>query len=118
MRDQAPTKAGDNEGIAQPVTYTPSSRTTKPRLRRPQLAGASDAYLHLLDIRDADREHLLVFDLDVRHRIIARRLVAIGTLTGVDVHRREVFRAQSSTALPRSLSPITHPSGDCKTSHQ
>src|SRR5438270_8144563 len=92
MSDEPEAKASDSETGTDPVTYTPSSDRRKPGTTRPRLASAADVERQLRDIRDADREHFVAFDLDVRHRVIERRLVAVGTLTSVEVHPREVFR--------------------------
>jgi DNA repair protein RadC len=69
-------------------------------------------------IRKADREHFVVFDLDVRHRIIARRVVHIGTLSGVEVHPREVFRDAIVNASAAVILAHNHPSGDPTPSRQ
>lgn len=92
--------------------YKPESSppATLPHGRR--LASASDVYLELEDIRAETREHMIVFMLNVRHRIIARRVIAIGTLTGVDVHPREVFRQAIVDGAAAVILAHNHPSGD------
>lgn len=97
----------DSEDLA----YVPHSAPPPPSTR-PRLAGAYDVYQALKSIRKKDREHLVLFLLDVRHRVIRRQTVHIGTLTGVECHPREIFK----TAIVRSAAAIilahNHPSGD------
>jgi DNA repair protein RadC len=58
------------------------------------------------------QEHFIVFDLDVRHCIITRRTVHIGTLTGVETHPREIFRDAIRNAAATIIVAHNHPSGD------
>lgn len=53
-----------------------------------------------------------MFDLDGRHRVIARRLVAIGTLSTVETHPREVFRQAIANGAAAVVLAHNHPSGD------
>jgi DNA repair protein RadC len=78
----------------------------------PRLAGASDVYGALLDLRHEDREHFVAFDLNARHRVIARRIVHIGTLTGVEIHPREVFKPAIVNSACAIIVAHCHPSGD------
>ena len=98
--------------------YRPES---DPKIARPtavRLTCARDVYEALADLRPADREHFVAFDLDVRHRIIARRVVSIGTLTGVDVHPREVFKPAILNSAAAMIIAHNHPSGDPSPSRQ
>ena len=45
----------------------------------------------LADIRDKKQEYFVCLTLDGAHRLIAKRVVTIGTLTASLVHPREVF---------------------------
>jgi len=78
----------------------------------PRLAGASDVYAALLDLRCEDREHFVVFDLNVRHRVIARRIVHIGTLSNVEIHPREVFKPAIVNSASAIIICHNHPSSD------
>jgi len=88
------------------------------RTIRPRLASAQDVFTALADLRAADKEHFVTFDLDVRHRIIARRIVHIGTLTGVEVHPREVFKPAIVNSAAAIIIAHNHPSGDPSPSRQ
>ena len=77
-----------------------------------RLASAGDVYGATKDIHDAHQEHFITFSLDVRHRVIARRTVAIGTLTGVEVHPRELFRAAIADGAAALICVHNHPSGE------
>ena len=98
--------------------YRPQSDPQVARTLRPRLASAQDVYATVADLRTADQEHLVVFDLDVRHRVIARRIVHIGTLTGVEVHPREVFKAAIVNSAAAIIIAHNHPSGDPSPSRQ
>jgi DNA repair protein RadC len=91
--------------------YRPQSEPKIARTTRPRLASAQDVYAALADIRTADQEHFIAFDLDVRHRVIARRIVHIGTLTGVEVHPREVFKPAIVNSAAAIIIAHNHPSG-------
>lgn len=85
---------------------------------RPRLASAAAVAMACADIAQADREHFVVFDLDVRHRVIERRVVSIGTLTGVEVHPRETFRGAIANGAAAIVIAHNHPSGDASPSRQ
>lgn len=92
--------------------YKPESSppATLPHGRR--LARASDVYLELDDIKGESREHFVCFMLDVRHKIIARRVIAIGTMTGVEVHPCDTFRQAIIDGAAAVIFAHNHPSGD------
>ena len=56
--------------------------------------------------------------LDVRHRVLFEACIARGSLTGVEVHPREVFRPLIRAAAARRLLCHNHPSGDPSPSRQ
>jgi DNA repair protein RadC len=92
--------------------YRPES---SPPARLPHgrvLKCASDVYLELADIRDADREHFVAFFLNCRHRVIARHVVSIGTATGCEAHPREVFKPALMAGATAMILAHNHPSGD------
>jgi DNA repair protein RadC len=97
---------------ADPQLYLPSSSPPIAISSRVRLAGATDVYEQLSDIRGEDREHFVVFDLNVRHGLIARRLVHVGTLTGVEVHPREIFKGAIINSAAAVIVAHNHPSGD------
>lgn len=98
--------------------YRPHSVPNIARPVGPRLASAQDVYAALVDVRTEDREHFVVFDLNVRHRIIARRIVHIGTLTAVEIHPREVFRPAILNSAAAVIVAHNHPSGDPSPSRQ
>jgi DNA repair protein RadC len=117
MSKRSGTKACDSELSTEATRYTPSSQVHVQSARK-RLGGAADVAHELGDIRSADREHFVVLDLDVRHRILARRVVHIGTLTGVEVHPREVFRGAIANGAAFIILGHNHPSGDPSPSRQ
>jgi DNA repair protein RadC len=117
MRDEDSQQAIEDVTQIETITYRAVSRPPSRPLGK-ALHSSSDVFGQLVTIRKADREHFVVFDLDVRHRIIARRVVHIGTLSGVEVHPREVFRDAVVNAAAAIILAHNHPSGDPTPSRQ
>jgi DNA repair protein RadC len=70
------------------------------------------ADLHKRGIAQADREHFVVYLLDVKHRPIAFEVVTIGILDGSLIHPREVFKAAVCANAAAVILAHNHPSGD------
>jgi DNA repair protein RadC len=64
------------------------------------------------------QEHLVAFDLNARHQVLERRVVHIGSLTGVEVHPREVFRGALINAAAAMIIAHNQPTGDPAPSRQ
>jgi DNA repair protein RadC len=76
----------------------------------------SEIVAHLDDIRSKQQEYLVALSLDGGQRLIAQRIITIGTLDAVLAHPREVF---AEALMDRAASIIVahnHPSGDCQPS--
>jgi DNA repair protein RadC len=91
--------------------------------RRPErgqrLGKASEVFTHLCArLGSSGMEEFWVLGLDVRHRLIFETCVARGTLTGVEVHPREVFRPLIRAAAAAAIFCHNHPSGDPTPSRQ
>lgn len=69
-------------------------------------------------IGDQDRERFVVILLDVRHRVIGYEVAAIGSLTGVEVNPRDVFKTAILTNAAAVIFLHNHPSGDPEPSRQ
>jgi DNA repair protein RadC len=63
-------------------------------------------------------EEFWALSLDVRHRIQAEMCLARGSLTGVEVHPRDVFRPLIRAAAAAVIFCHNHPSGDPTPSRQ
>ena len=63
-------------------------------------------------IADREQEWFVAVLLDSRQRVIDLQTVAIGTLSSVDVHPREVFRDAIRLAVHSVVVAHNHPSGD------
>jgi DNA repair protein RadC len=61
---------------------------------------------------DAPSERFLVLGLDARQRVRIVELVAIGSLSSVEVHPREVFRPLVRAGMHSVIAVHNHPSGD------
>jgi DNA repair protein RadC len=73
---------------------------------------------HLEDIRSKQQEYLVALSLDGGQRLIAQRIITIGTLDTVLAHPREVF---AEALMDRAASVIVahnHPSGQLQPSQQ
>jgi DNA repair protein RadC len=85
----------------------------KPLVRGPYYGNASDVWTrHRGILNDDGREHFVCLYLDVRHRLIENYDCAIGSLTGVEVHPREVFRRAIVVGAAAVIFVHNHPSGD------
>jgi DNA repair protein RadC len=99
------------------ATYTPVS-CPPTALTRKRLSCATDVWKDLLWLRSSQQEHFVVYDMDVRHRVLGMRIVHIGTLTGVEVHPRDVFRQAILASSAALILAHNHPSGDPSPSRQ
>ena len=84
---------------------------------RPIIDSPEKAVEQLSDIRDKKQEYFVCLTLDGANRLIAKRIITIGTLTSSLVHPREVF---ADTITDRAASIIVahnHPSGSLEPSH-
>lgn len=83
---------------------------------QPIIDSPEKAVEQLADIRDKKQEHFVVMTLDGANRLIAKRIITIGTLTSSPVHPREVF---ADAIMDRAASIIVahnHPSGQLRQS--
>jgi DNA repair protein RadC len=69
-------------------------------------------------IGNADRESFWALHLDARHKIVDIDKVATGSLTGVEVHPREVFRGALLGGAESMIFVHNHPSADPTPSRQ
>lgn len=86
------------------------------RLRLPDAAplrtpGDVAAYVQL-SFGPQEQEHFAVLGLDARLRVRLVQRVAMGSLSQVDVHPREVFRPLIRSAMHAVILVHNHPSGD------
>lgn len=67
-------------------------------------------------LRGAQQEHFLAIGLDSRQRVKIIRTVAIGSLSQVEVHPREIFRPLVRAGVHSCVLVHNHPSGDAEPS--
>ena len=80
---------------------------------REALQSASQVFaLCAADYRGEEREAFQVLLLDGKHRLKAREVVSVGSLTTSIVHPREVFRPAVRHAAAAVICVHNHPSGD------
>jgi DNA repair protein RadC len=73
----------------------------------------ADVFRHMhARLRDLTQETFWVLGLDVRNGVVDEIEVARGSLTGVEVHPREVFRPLIRQAAAAAVVVHNHPSGD------
>lgn len=93
-------------------------RLCQKRLRAP-LARVSDhrgVCQFMRGMGDADRESFYVLHLDVRHLVTGVEEVAKGSLTGVEVHPREVFKSAILGNAAALIIAHNHPSSEASPS--
>ena len=90
---------------------------------RPQmgqrLAAASDVWTHMrARLSGVSVEEFWAIAMDVRHRVVMDSMIARGSLSGVEVHPRDVFRALIKAGAAAVIFCHNHPSGDPTPSRQ
>lgn len=78
----------------------------------PTLASIAEVLATLQDIRNKQQEYLVCLSLDGGDRLIARRIVTIGTLDSVMAHPREVFADAVADRAASVIVAHNHPSGN------
>jgi DNA repair protein RadC len=82
-------------------------------VRGRRLAGASEVWTHFrARLAPLPVEEFWALGLDVRHRVQREHCLARGSLTGVEVHPRDVFRPLIRDATAAVIFCHNHPSGD------
>ena len=70
----------------------------------------------LADLRDKKQEYFVCLTLDGANRLIAKRIISIGTLTSSLVHPREVFAEAITDRAAGIIVAHNHPSGSLQAS--
>lgn len=82
------------------------------------MGNATDVCNLMKGIGNADRESFYALHLDVRHKIVDIDKVSTGSMTGVEVHPREVFRGALLSGAQGMIFVHNHPSSDPTPSRQ
>ncbi|MCA9340900.1 DNA repair protein RadC [Candidatus Saccharibacteria bacterium] len=83
----------------------------QPIIDSPEVAAAQ-----LADIRTKQQEYFVCLTLDGANRLIAKRIITIGTLTSSLVHPREVFADAITDRAASIIVAHNHPSGNLQAS--
>ena len=83
---------------------------------RPIIDSPEKAVEQLVDIRDKKQEYFVCLTLDGANRLIAKRIITIGTLTASLVHPREVFAEAIADRAASVIVAHNHPSGNLEPS--
>lgn len=83
---------------------------------RPIIDSPEKAVAELADIRDKKQEYFVCLTLDGANRLIAKRIITIGTLTSSLVHPREVFAEAIADRAASIIAAHNHPSGSLQAS--
>jgi len=78
---------------------------------RPIIDSPEAVVAQLADIRDKKQEYFVCLTLDGANRLIAKRIITIGTLTSSLVHPREVFADAITDRAASIIVAHNHPSG-------
>lgn len=84
---------------------------------RPIIDSPEKAVEQLADIRDKKQEYFVCLTLDGANRLIAKRIITIGTLTSSLVHPREVFAEAIADRAASIIVAHNHPSGSLEPSN-
>jgi DNA repair protein RadC len=81
--------------------------------RGQRVAGASEVWTYFRSrLAPLSIEEFWALGLDVRHRVQSEHCLARGSLTGVEIHPRDVFRPLIRQATAAVIFCHNHPSGD------
>lgn len=83
---------------------------------RPIIDSPEKAAEQLADIRSKQQEYFVCLTLDGANRLIAKRIVTIGTLTSSLVHPREIFADAITDRAASIIVAHNHPSGNLQAS--
>ncbi|MFZ1249724.1 MAG: DNA repair protein RadC [Candidatus Saccharimonadales bacterium] len=83
---------------------------------RPIIDTPEKAVAQLSDIRDKKQEYFVCLTLDGANRLLAKRIITIGTLTASLVHPREVFADAITDRAASIIVAHNHPSGSLEPS--
>lgn len=83
---------------------------------RPIIDSPEKAAEQLADIRNKQQEYFVCLTLDGANRLIAKRIITIGTLTSSLVHPREVFADAIADRAASIIIAHNHPSGSLNAS--
>ena len=83
---------------------------------QPIIDSPEKAVEQLADIRDKKQEYFVCLTLDGANRLIAKRIITIGTLTSSLVHPREVFADAITDRAASIIVAHNHPSGNLEAS--
>lgn len=82
----------------------------------PIIDSPEKAVEQLADIRDKQQEYFVCITLNGANRLIAKRIITIGTLTSSLVHPREVFAEAITDRAASIIVAHNHPSGNLQAS--
>lgn len=85
-------------------------RTGKPPGK--YMGNQTDVCTLMRGLETADRESFYALHLDTRHRLVDIDKVATGSLSGVEVHPREVFKSALLSGASALILVHNHPSGN------
>jgi len=80
------------------------------------IKSAEDVWKLCADFYESKKEHLAVFYLDTKDKIIERRIISIGTLDSSIIHPREIFEPALSLSASSIMIAHNHPSGSLEPS--
>jgi DNA repair protein RadC len=110
---------GDDEPVSKKMTCTSvtkgrSIRLCMQRIGEPGrvIRAPGDACEYVHGIGNQDREGFYAIHLNVRNRVIGVEEVSKGSMTGVEVHPREVFKAAILNNAAAMIIAHNHPSSD------
>ncbi len=83
---------------------------------RPVIDSPEKAVEQLSNVRDKKQEYFVCLTLDGANRLIAKRIITIGTLTASLVHPREVFADAIADRAASIIVAHNHPSGNLEVS--
>lgn len=93
-------------------TFEYKAETREPKNVRvgQRIAGAYEVWCTVRELGSMPQEHFCALDLNGRHVLIEKRIIAVGTLNGVETHPRDIFRGAIQNNACAIILAHNHPS--------
>ena len=110
---------GDRAGPRHTLkTFRLTLRTCEPGAKVDSTSAAVPVLRQILTRLDADQEHFVLLALDTKLKVTGFKVVSSGSMAGVVVDRRVLFRAALLLGVTSVIVAHNHPSGDCMPSQE
>jgi len=76
------------------------------------IKGPDDVFINVKEICEKKQEHLVLFCIDNKSRLILKKTIFVGTIDEISIHPREIFNEALKSLCHCIILVHNHPSGD------